>query len=254
VSRSVLPPRGRGRSGQVPAATVARLPGYLRTLAGLAEDGVETVSSDELASAAGVTSAKVRKDLSHLGSWGTRGVGYDVAALVEHIGRELGLSQRRGVVIVGIGNLGRALAGYGGFASRGFKVAGLIDADQQRQGEMVHGMRVRPYDHMAEIIETEDVRFGVISVPAEAAQDVADAMVAAGITAILNFAPIVLTVPDGVDVRRVDLATELQILSFLEARKDSEATARRSLTEQDLDEVASSLGVAVRTPLVPVTP
>jgi redox-sensing transcriptional repressor len=192
---------------------------YLRALAALADEGLATVSSDELAAAAGVTSAKVRKDLSHLGSWGTRGVGYDVEALASHISRELGLDERRSVVIVGIGNLGRALAGYGGFASRGFRIAGLVDADQQRQGEMVHGQRIRPYDQLGDIVREQDVRFGVIATPADAAQDVADAMVDAGVTAILNFAPVVLNVPDGVDVRRVDLATELQILSFHDVRK-----------------------------------
>jgi redox-sensing transcriptional repressor len=224
----------------------------VRTLAALAEAGVETVSSEELASATGVTSAKVRKDLSHLGSWGTRGVGYDVAGLVDNISRELGLSQRRGVVIVGIGNLGRALAGYGGFESRGFRIAALVDADQQRQGEMVHGIRVRPYDELADIVAKDDVRFGVIAVPAEPAQDVADAMVSAGITAILNFAPVVLVVPDGVDVRRVDLSTELQILSFLEARKDSATNARRrNLGDEEIDDVAAGLGVSVRTSFTP---
>ena len=203
----------------IPEATVARLPVYLRALIGLAEEGTTTCSSEELAAAAGVTSAKVRKDLSHLGSWGTRGVGYDVEALASHITRELGLDERRSVVIVGIGNLGRALAGYGGFASRGFRIAGLVDADQQRQGEMVHGQRIRPYDQLGDIVREQDVRFGVIATPADAAQDVADAMVDAGVTAILNFAPVVLNVPEGVDVRRVDLATELQILSFHDVRK-----------------------------------
>jgi redox-sensing transcriptional repressor len=215
VTTSSRPPRVRG----VPDATVARLPVYLRALAVLADEGLSTVSSDELAAAAGVTSAKVRKDLSHLGSWGTRGVGYDVSALANHITRELGLSEQRRVVIVGIGNLGRALAGYGGFATRGFEVAALVDADQQRQGEMVHGKRIRPYDELGDICRGQHVRFGVIAVPVDAAQDVADAMIDAGVTGILNFAPVVLTVPPGVDVRRVDLATELQILSFHDARK-----------------------------------
>lgn len=220
MTSSPRPPRSaRG----VPDATVARLPVYLRALAALADEGLATVSSDELAAAAGVTSAKVRKDLSHLGSWGTRGVGYDVEALASHITRELGLDERRSVVIVGIGNLGRALAGYGGFASRGFRIAGLVDADQQRQGEMVHGQRIRPYDQLGDIVREQDVRFGVIATPADAAQDVADAMVDAGVTAILNFAPVVLNVPERVDVRRVDLATELQILSFHDVRKSEPA-------------------------------
>src|SRR4051794_32957208 len=126
-------------SRSIPEATVARLPVYLRALAGLAESGAETISSDALALAAGVNSAKVRKDLSHLGSYGTRGVGYDVQYLVHQISRELGLTQDWAVVIVGVGNLGHALANYGGFAERGFRIAALVDADRRRIGEELAG-------------------------------------------------------------------------------------------------------------------
>src|SRR5438552_15766610 len=121
----------------LPEATVARLPEYLRALHGLAEAGHDTVSSEELATAAGVNSAKLRKDLSHLGSYGTRGVGYDVATLIEQIEDVLGLNQRRAVALVGVGNLGHALANYGGFASRGFRIAGLLDAGLGRVGEPI---------------------------------------------------------------------------------------------------------------------
>lgn len=207
------------RPRAVPEATVARLPLYLRALATLAEAGADTVSSDELAEAAGVNSAKVRKDLSHLGSYGTRGVGYAVDQLMESISRELGLTERRAVVIVGIGNLGHALAGYGGFASRGFRVAGLVDADPRRVGEDVGGLAVQPLARLEELIRREEVSIAVIATPAQAAQQVCDRLVAAGITGILNFAPVVLAVPDGVDVRKVDLSVELQILSFHEQRK-----------------------------------
>lgn len=203
----------------VPEATVARLPLYLRVLVALGDSGVRTVSSDTLADAVGVTSAKVRKDLSRLGSYGIRGVGYDVAVLVGHISEELGLTQDRAVVLVGVGNLGRALAGYGGFASRGFRVAALVDADTRRIGEEIAGLRVRHIDELPQIVRELAVSIGVIATPAGAAQEVCDRLVAAGVTSILNFAPALLAVPPGVDVRKVDLSVELQILAFHEHRK-----------------------------------
>ncbi len=177
------------------------------------------MSSDALAGATGVNSAKVRKDLSHLGSYGTRGVGYDVEFLVYQISRELGLTQRWAVAIVGVGNLGQALANYGGFASRGFRVAALIDVDAARVGERVTGLSVRHHDELCTVVREETVSIGVIATPAAAAQDVCDRLVAAGVRSILNFAPAVLSVPAGVDVRKVDLSLELQILAFHEQRK-----------------------------------
>jgi redox-sensing transcriptional repressor len=205
----------------LPEATVARLPEYLRALHQLAERDQDTVSSEGLAAAAGVNSAKLRKDLSHLGSYGTRGVGYDVRLLVEHIEQVLGLHESRAVALVGIGNLGHALAGYAGFASRGFHIAALFDADPGRVGERVGGLAVRDIAEVEAIVEAERISIGVIATPAHAAQRVADRLVAAGVTSILNFAPCVLVVPDGVDVRKVDLAVELQILSFHEHRKSA---------------------------------
>jgi redox-sensing transcriptional repressor len=216
----------RARRSEVPEATVARLPVYLRALNALAEGGRTTVSSEALAAAAGVRSAKLRKDLSHLGSYGTRGVGYDVQELVFHISRALGLGQRWSVVLVGVGNLGQALAGYGGFDDRGFRMAALLDADAARVGELVAGIAIRSLDELADVVRDEDVSIGVIATPAAAAQDVCDRLVAAGVRSILNFAPIVLQVPDGVDVRRVDLSNELQILSFHEHRKATAGTPR----------------------------
>jgi redox-sensing transcriptional repressor len=216
-----------GKPGSVPAlpdlpeATVARLPEYLRALHQCAATGAETASSEELAAAAGVNSAKLRKDLSHLGSYGTRGVGYDVALLIDQIEYVLGLTQRRAVALVGIGNLGHALAGYDGFATRGFRIVALFDADPQRVGEQIHGVAVRHIDDLPEVAAQEAIAIGVIATPATAAQGVADQLVAAGVTSILNFAPCVLSVPDNVDVRTVDLAIELQILSFHEHRKAS---------------------------------
>ena len=207
------------RERGIPEATVARLPVYLRVLVGLAEAGLETVSSDALAGAAGVNSAKVRKDLSHLGSYGTRGVGYDVQYLVHQISRELGLTQDWSVVIVGVGNLGHALANYGGFADRGFRIAAMFDADRRRVGEQLAGLTVRHVDELESLARELRVSIGVIATPAQAAQEVADRLVAAGVTSILNFAPVVLSVPAGVDLRKVDLSIELQILSFHAQRK-----------------------------------
>lgn len=206
---------------EIPAATVARLPLYLRVLTAMAEDGVATCSSEDLAGAAGVNSAKLRKDLSHLGSYGTRGVGYDVDYLRYQIARGIGSNEDWPVVIVGIGNLGHALANYQGFSSRGFRVAALLDDDPSRQSERVNGVDVRPVADLEEIVDEHDVAIGVIATPAEAAQEVADRMVACGIGSILNFAPCVLVVPDDVDVRKVDLSVELQILAYHEQRKSS---------------------------------
>ena len=205
----------------LPEATVARLPEYLRALHHLAETGFDTVSSEGLAAAAGVNSAKLRKDLSHLGSYGTRGVGYDVGLLIDQIEHVLGLTQRRGVALVGVGNLGHALAGYGGFGNRGFRIAALFDADPGRVGEQINGLTVHHVEQMPAVVAAEAISIAVIATPAHAAQPVADRLVAAGVTSILNFAPCVLTVPEGVDVRKVDLAIELQILSFHEHRKSA---------------------------------
>ncbi|WP_232679662.1 redox-sensing transcriptional repressor Rex [Nocardioides sp. R-C-SC26] len=204
---------------EIPEATVARLPVYLRALVTLADDGIPTCSSEELATAAGVNSAKLRKDLSYLGSYGTRGVGYDVDYLRYQIAREIGVTKDWPVVIVGIGNLGHALANYSGFRSRGFQVVALLDADPAQHGEIVAGVEVQPFDRLEEIVAAADVAIGVIATPAAAAQSVADRMVGCGITSILNFAPSVLAVPDGVDVRKVDLSLELQILAYHEQRK-----------------------------------
>jgi redox-sensing transcriptional repressor len=207
------------RKRAIPDATVARLPVYLRALAGIADAGETTVSSDSLAAAAGVNSAKVRKDLSYLGSYGTRGVGYDVQYLVYQISRELGLTQDWSVVIVGVGNLGHALANYGGFAQRGFSIAALLDVDPRQVGQDVAGMQVRHLDDIDDVVKEHGVSIGVIATPAHAAQEVADRLVSSGVTSILNFAPVLLAVPAGVDVRKVDLSIELQILSFHEQRK-----------------------------------
>jgi redox-sensing transcriptional repressor len=204
---------------RLPDATVERLPEYLRILLDLAEADVEHVSSDQLAELAGVNAAKVRKDLSYLGSYGTRGVGYEVAFLVYQIKLELGLNHDWPVVIVGAGNLGLALSGYGGFGQRGFPVAGIVDIDPAKVGTVVGGVRIRHLDELPQLVQAQQVGIGVIATPAAAAQDAADRLVRAGVTSILNFAPVVLAVPREVFVRKVDLAIELQILSYHEQRR-----------------------------------
>jgi len=211
-----MPPH---RSRRIPEATVARLPVYLQILLEQAQLGVEGISSDGLAELAGVNAAKVRKDFSYLGSYGTRGVGYEVEYLIYQIRRELGLDHEWPVVIVGAGNLGQALAGYGGFNERGFPVAGIVDIDAAKVDTVVGGVRVRPLTELPQIVAAKKVSIGVVATPPAAAQDAADRLVKAGVTSILNFAPVVLTVPVGVTVRKVDLAVELQILSYHEQRR-----------------------------------
>jgi redox-sensing transcriptional repressor len=208
---------------RIPEATVARLPVYLRSLLELG-GGVSTVSSERLAEMAGVNAAKVRKDLSYLGSYGTRGVGYDVEYLLFQMSRELGLTQHWPVVIVGIGNLGHALANYGGFGASGFHVVALVDADTSKVGQLVGELAIRHLSELSDIVRSNSIAIGIIATPAGAAQEVADQLVTAGVTSILNFAPAVITVPDGVSLRKVDLAVELQILSFHQQRR-ANATA-----------------------------
>jgi redox-sensing transcriptional repressor len=218
----------------IPEATVARLPIYLRALVEMAEEGATTVSSEALARAAGVNSAKVRKDLSHLGSYGTRGVGYDVAYLIHQVRRELGLSQHWPIVLAGVGNLGHALANYRGFPERGFRIAALVDADRAKVGEVVGGLPIRHIGDLPEIVGTLEAAIGMICTPGNVAQEVADRMIDTGIRSILNFAPAVLTVPEGVSVRKVDLAIELQILAFYEQRNAALAAVKRGRAATDL--------------------
>jgi redox-sensing transcriptional repressor len=200
-------------NSSIPAATVARLPVYLRCLTDL-PPAQATCSSEELAAIAGVNSAQVRKDLSYLGSQGVRGVGYNVLELGRELRRALGLTQGYSVAIAGIGNLGRALSNYGGFAAWGFDIVALFDADPAKVGRVYGGLQVDGMDDLERVVKKRDVTIGIVATPATAAQEVADRFIGAGLRSILNFAPTVLHVPDGTSVRRVDLSTELQILTF----------------------------------------
>ena len=197
---------------------MARLPLYYRGLRECADEQVATVSSERLAELAGVNAAKVRKDLSFLGSYGTRGVGYDVEQLLHEISRELGLTQDWPVAIVGFGNLGRALANYHGFGARGYQVVAAFDSDPDKIGQAVGALVVESLEELPRIVADRKVAIGIIATPAAAAQEVADRLAGAGVHSILNFAPTVVTTPAGVSLRKVDLAIELQILSYYQQR------------------------------------
>lgn len=201
---------------KIPEAALGRLPVYLRILVEVAAAGTSRISSEELAELAAVNAAKVRKDLSYLGTYGTRGVGYDVQYLTYQIQRELGLNQSWPIVIVGAGNLGQALANFTGISERGFHIVGVVDKDESKIGTVVGGVRVKHADELMQIVQSKSVSIGIIATPAGQAQDAADALVKAGVGSIMNFAPTVLSVPRGVHVRKVDLALELQILSYYE--------------------------------------
>lgn len=209
----------------IPDATVVRLPIYRRVLLELATTDEATVSSAALAELAGVNAAQVRKDLSYIGTTGVRGVGYDIKYLLHQISEALGLDVESPVVIVGMGNLGRALADYGGFGSRGFPIAALADSSPDKIGTTIAGLEVRDSRELHALVADSQIRIGIIATPAHAAQSVADALVAAGVGSILSFAPTVLHVPDSVPLRKVDLATELQILSYYEQQGQDDQTA-----------------------------
>jgi redox-sensing transcriptional repressor len=223
-----MPMATTSRGRRIPEATVARLPVYLRILLDQSEAGIANVSSEELADLAGVNAAKVRKDLSYLGTYGTRGVGYEVEYLIYQVRRELGLTHDWPVVIVGAGNLGQALAGYGGFRERGYPVAAIVDVDPAKVGMNIGGIEVRQVSELNQIVRRWRISIGVIATPATAAQSAADRLVGAGVTSILNFAAVLLTVPPAVKVRKVDLAVELQILSYYEQRRAAANAASAS--------------------------
>ncbi|MFV0318002.1 MAG: redox-sensing transcriptional repressor Rex [Microthrixaceae bacterium] len=210
---------------EIPDATVARLPLYHRALISLHRSGVSTVSSEELATAAGVNAAKVRKDLSYFGSYGTRGVGYDVEQLLGEIRNDLGLQHPRNCIVVGTGNLGAALLTFGGFKDRGFAVVAAVDIDPERVGSTIGGIEVGHQNDLDRLVESNEVAIGLLTTPPSAAQQVADDLVAAGVRSILNFAPTVVEVPGDVVVRHVDLASELEILAFHEGRREPVAPA-----------------------------
>jgi redox-sensing transcriptional repressor len=196
-------------------ACVGRLSLYLRRLEGLLREGTTRVSSSLLGESLGVTDAQVRKDLANLGNLGHPGIGYTTPELIAAIRRALGIDRDWAVALVGVGNLARALLHYHGFAERGFRIVALFDADPAKIGQKIDDLEIHPPAQMAEVIAATRAELGVLSVPAASAQAVADALVAAGIRGLLNFAPGVLRLPPGVSVVNVDLTVQLEQLAFL---------------------------------------
>ena len=208
------PARGaRVEPEPIPDIVIRRLPIYVRTLQGLADRGVESVSSDELAEHIGVTAAQIRRDLSYFGKFGKQGKGYDTDFLAGVIARILRLDREWDVALAGFGNLGRAIAHYRGFEPA-FRIAAIFDHNEERVGEQVDGVTILRDDRITEVVAREGIRIGIIAVPATAAQDVADRMVAGGVRAMLNYAPIVLRVPSDVTVREIDPVGAMQSMTY----------------------------------------
>lgn len=199
---------------KVPEKTVTRLSIYLRCLEELERDGVTSVSSRQLAERFGLNAAQVRKDLAYFGQFGVRGLGYHIAELKHNLERILGLKQDWEVALVGVGNLGSALIAYKGFGARGFRIGLAFDASPAKAGQTVLDVEIQGMDRLVPAIRRRRVKIAVLAVPAPAAQSVADLLVEAGVTAILNFAPAQLTVPAGVKVQNVDLSVLLKTLSY----------------------------------------
>ncbi|MEN6348579.1 MAG: redox-sensing transcriptional repressor Rex [Syntrophomonas sp.] len=199
---------------KIPEATVMRLSIYSRYLRQLIDENKETVSSGEIADGVGVSSAQVRKDLAYFGEFGTRGVGYKVEDLYGYLMRILGLDQKWNIIIIGAGKLGSAFALYQGFMDRGFTISAVLDIDQKIIGSELEGVIIEPLEVMEKRVRELDITLGVITVPADAAQDVTDKLVSAGVKAILNFSPRVLKVPNNIILRNVDLSVNLEVLSF----------------------------------------
>ncbi len=204
----------RSRHPIIPRKTVYRLSIYLRCLARLRENGIDTVSSEVLAKAAGVKSTQLRKDLACFGTFGTRGLGYDVAELSQQIANELGTSRLQPVILVGVGNLGLALLSYRGFEKEGFEIVAAFDAEPGRRRDKKTKQVILGMDVLEKFIARTGVKMAILTVPAAVAQEVANTLVDVGITGILNFAPIVLSVPEEVMVNNVNLAIELENLSY----------------------------------------
>ena len=199
---------------EIPRKTIYRLSIYLRCLARLHENGISTVSSDALAKAAGVKPTQLRKDLAYFGTFGTRGLGYDVTELFKKISEELGTSRLQPVILVGVGHLGLALLLYRGFEKEGFEITAAFDAEPLRQRDAEIKQPVYGMNELPDFVKTHHIKMGILAVPAVAAQEVANQLVQAGITGILNFSPIVLSVPEEVIVNNVNVAIELENLSY----------------------------------------
>jgi redox-sensing transcriptional repressor len=205
-----------------PDVVIRRLPLYARSLRYLLEEGVHSVSSQELGERINVTAAQIRKDLSYFGEFGKQGIGYDVEKLLNHIERILGLTQKWPVVLVGVGYLGQAIARYDGFHSQGLEIVGLFDSEPAKVGQKVGDLAIQDFSRIHEVIQAENARLAIIAVPAAVAQGVADMLVEAGISAILNYAPVILQVPEHVWVRYIDPVAVLHSMTYYLAREHTE--------------------------------
>lgn len=201
-------------------ASIGRLPLYLRALAEMLDQGITTASSETLAAATGVQSSLVRRDLAQFGSYGTRGVGYSVTSLQDELSRIVGATRTWRVAVVGAGNLGQALVRHSGLSAETFTVVAVVDVSDEVVGTEINGITVTHQRDLTATVAEAGVELAIIATPAAAAQDVADALIAAGVMSLLNMAPTTLHVPEGVNVRSVDFTQELQILSYHEARRD----------------------------------
>jgi redox-sensing transcriptional repressor len=199
---------------EIPRKTIYRLSIYLRCLQRLKSNGIRTVSSDALAKAAGVKPTQLRKDLTYFGQFGTRGLGYDVEQLAAMIADLLGTTSLQPVILVGVGNLGRALLTYRGFEQEGFEIIAAFDVNVDRRRTKNVKQPIHPMDKLEEVVGARGARMAILTVPATAAQEVTNHLVKCGIAGILNFAPIVLQVPEDVTVNNVNLAIELENLSY----------------------------------------
>ncbi len=199
---------------KIPEATIIRLSVYSRYLEQADKKGIVIISSGEIAEGVGVSPAQVRKDLAYFGEFGTRGVGYNVKDLLRHTLKILGLNGKWSVVVIGAGNLGSALVSYRGFRQRGFDIVGVFDNDLAKIGKRLVDLEVLGTEKIEQVVKDGHVKIGIITVPASAAQEAANQLVNAGVKAILNFAPTVLSVPEDVEVRDIDLSTRLEILTF----------------------------------------
>ncbi|MEW6200367.1 MAG: redox-sensing transcriptional repressor Rex [bacterium] len=197
-----------------PKTTVERLSYYFRTLEGLAKRGIDTVSSEVLGSKLNIKSSQIRKDLSYFGDFGKRGMGYDVKYLLKELRYILGLDRRWSVIVVGMGNLGTAIAQYPGLEKRGFQVVGFFDNSRTKIGQEVNGIPIRSMDELPDFVKENTVEIALITVPAASAQPVCNKLCKAGIKAILNFAPTPLTVDENVKHLSVDLTTKLEVLTY----------------------------------------
>jgi redox-sensing transcriptional repressor len=200
--------------GSIPDIVIGRLPIYLRALTRLAQEGQSITSSHELGQRLGISSAQIRKDLSHFGGFGKQGTGYQIEYLQERLREVLNIGREWEVALVGMGDLGKAVANYRGFADRGFHISCLFDASPEKVGQRVGEYEILPMTNLKSELEARNIRLAMLSVPAKFAQDVADQLVDAGVRGILNYAPINLSVPPNVQVQYIDPVVHLQRMTF----------------------------------------